>query len=230
MKFKTTLLTSLIATAPFVTQVAQADVYVIPRISVEQQTYETDFLYDGYTAPAIGVSLFSSDGIFLDAEGLAFTKDGDANQAGDQSSVILREEITLTAGYRFPSGIIFFTGYKKANTQGYDEDADKWTFDTAGPFFGISGSTKLHDKVQLGLSGALASMAGSINVKSFGATPSTESFDGDSFGFSASAALNTAFNESLIGSLGVKYQSYDYGDQIATEEISSIFVKLAYRF
>jgi hypothetical protein len=232
MKLKTTLMTSILATTPFVAHLAQAEIYVIPRISIEQQSYTTDYLESDYIAPAIGLSLFSTDGIFLDVEGLSYHdgQDGSADTFVTESVVTKREELALTAGYRFDSGVILFGGLKKANTQGLDTDSDEWTFDTEGPFAGVSGSIKITDRVQVGLSGALAAMTGSVKLETFGDNASTESFDGNSIGLSTSAALNVSIHKGLIGSVGVKYQSYDYGDQIATEEVSSLFAKLAYRF
>lgn len=232
MKLKTSLAAALSSTTLVISPLAQAELYVIPRIAIEQQSYQTDYLEDTYVARVIGLSLFSTSGIFIDVEGLSYNDgpDGDESTTVSESVVTKREELALTAGYRFNSGIIAFGGFKKGNTMGLDDDSDEWTFDTEGPFAGVSGTINITDRIHVGLSAALAQMTGSVKIEGFGADAFTTSFDGDAIGYSTSAALNASIYKGLIGSVGAKFQSYDYGDQIAKEEITSLFAKIAYRF
>lgn len=225
MKLTKPLFCLSLLTAPLV----QAEIYVTPRLAVESQQYTTKFLDNTITVPTLGLSLFSTSGVFFDVEWLDFDEyeNGAQNHVDGESSITHRDELTLTSGYRFDSGIIAFGGYKTAQTEGLDGDADRWLFDTSGPFVGLSGSMKVTNRLQLGLSAAVASMKGSVEVTE---TNSASNFEGDSFGFSTSASLNMSIYKGLIGSLGVKFQAYDYGDQIATEEIQSLFAKIAYRF
>ncbi len=226
MKLQTALLASLIYIAP----AAQAETYLIPRIGMEYQMYETEFATGEYASPALGLSLLHSSGVYFDisvvtyAEGAA-DEETENVSVGD-SKVSDRDEITFTGGYRFDSGIILFAGLLDTMTSAV-KDGNYIEFGSQGPFVGISNSYKVNNYFSASLSGAIASLAGQVsgNNQNF-----SYDYDGSAIGYSINSALNISIYKGLMGAIGARHQSYDYGDEIAKEEVTSVFAKLAYRF
>lgn len=231
MKLQTLFLLAI----PLTTPAAQAELHIIPRIAIEHQSYKTEFAEEKYTAPVFGLNLFHSSGFFFDFEFLEFSKEISVNSTDPDTTELeigVREELAITGGYRFGSGITVFTGYKDTFTSAEANNLGAIDFKTNGLFVGISDSFKLNNKMQLSLSAAMASMVGEVNSDSWNSSSDFDSSnqDGSALGFSTSAAFNISIYEGLICSMGAKFQYYDYSDEIATEEITSIFAKLAYRF
>ena len=103
MKLQTALLASLIYIVP----AAQAETYLIPRIGMEYQMYETEFATGEYTSPALGLSLLHSSGVYVDVSVVTYAEgaadEETKNVSVGDSKVSDRDEITLTGGYRFSS-------------------------------------------------------------------------------------------------------------------------------
>lgn len=222
MRFVLILLVSLV-----IIPLAQAEIFIAPRVALEYQFYSVEqdaanCLDDNYLAPAVGLSIYSSSGMFFDVETFQFDQTGSNS---DTLSMQHRYETAFTGGYRLASGVLFFGGYKFAQTELLDDKDETCFFETAGPFAGISNSYSLTDRIKFNLSIALASMKATIEGVRDGYE---DNYERDSINYSVGAALNTAIYKDLIGSIGAKYQAYDY--QVGDEVIASIFAKIAYRF
>jgi len=225
--------TALLATSLLILPAAQAETYVIPHIGLEHQNYKTEFVTGEYTTPTVGLSVFLSNGIYVDIEGFTFMEENDPSaKEGEETKVSDREEFTISSGYRLDSGITLFAGWK--DTMNYAEvgNTGDLLFTTTGPFIGVSDSIKLNNHFRFSLSGAVAFMTGNIEAVSWDTSSDFESYEyeGDALGYSTSAVLNISIYKGLMAAIGGRFQSYDYGDQIAKEEITSLFAKIAYRF
>lgn len=224
------LQTALLAVLPLTASMAQAEIYAVPRIGMEYQSYTTEFVSDEYSSPALGFSLMHSSGAYFDisvvtyAEGAADEETKDVSLG--ESKVSDRDEITFTGGYRFKSGITLFAGHIDTMTSAVSS-GNYIEFGTQGIFTGISNSYKITDSLNASLSGAIASMNGQVRGtdQSF-----SYDYDGSAIGYSINTTLNISIYKGLIGAVGARQQSYDFGDDIAKEEITSFFAKLAYRF
>lgn len=201
----------------------QAEIYISPKIAMEYQHYDTEWVKGDYVAPTVGISIFTQSGIFLDAEYLHPSGDPDALEKPS------RTEIALTAGKRYDSGFALFGGYKVSSTEGKDEYSGDWQIDFQGLFAGVSQSFTTTERSNIALSFAIASMATDVEHEIAQVQDEETSFEGDGLGFSGSAAFNYAFSSAGTASIGAKIQSYNC-DEMDPENISSIFTKVGYRF
>lgn len=222
--------TALLATSLLILPAAQAETYVIPRVGMEYQMYKTEFATDEYTSPALGLSLLHNSGVYLDVSVVTFAEGASDEETNDvslgDSKVSDRDEITFTGGYRFNSGIILFAGLIDTMTSTVSS-GNYIEFNSQGPFIGISNSYKINNYFSTSLSGAIASLTGQVAGES-------DSFsydhDGTAVGYSINSTLNVSVFKGLMAAIGARHQSYDYGDEIAKEEVTSLYAKLAYRF
>jgi hypothetical protein len=191
---------------------------------MEYQSYEMgEWLSSNILSPTIGFTAAYDNGVFLDLEWLV--KMGEADQPDDTS--VTRDELTITSGYRLSNGISIFGGFKAGESEGYDEDADRWKIVTTGPFIGVSNAIALDKTSNLSFAVAMASMSAEVNLLTSGNLIEN---DGSATGLSGSVAYNKALTPSVSGSVGAKYQSYAFDQGIETETILSAFGKLSYRF
>jgi len=208
---------------------SQAQVFFSPKVSFESQDYETDFTSGSYVAPGGGITVYNSDGLFLDAE--FFRNNGDSEVVGE----VTREETTLTVGTTLGNGFSVFGGYKIARSLGANEltSADlnikEIEIDTEGVFLGLSKSTPISEAGSLSFAGAISPMDARISqeVDQIGTELVTE---GSAVGISLSAAYNYSITKSWVSSVGYKFQKFSYGTDIGDETITALFGKLAYRF
>lgn len=93
---------------------AQADIYVIPRIGIELQTYQTEFATGKYTSLVLELSLLHGTGVYFNTSVVTYAEsasDEDSkNISTGDSKVNDRDEITFTSDYHFNSGMILFAG------------------------------------------------------------------------------------------------------------------------
>lgn len=207
---------------------AHADASFIPRVTLESQSYETQFSSSDYVAPGIGFTYVGANKVYFDFE--FFRNNGDADTKGE----VTREETTLTLGQSLSNGLSAFVGYKIARSVGLNELTSTETekreleIDTDGGFLGLSKSFAVDPKSTFAFSAALSPMTSRVSIEINNNGDETV-FEESAVGLSANVAYNRALTKALITSVGYKHQQFSYGKDIGDETISALYIKLAYR-
>ncbi len=209
--------------------VSQAEVVFSPKISIESQSYETDFTSGDYVSAGGGFTVFNQDGWFLDAE--FFRNNGDSRVVGE----VTREETTLTVGKSLGNGLSVFGGYKIARSIGVDEitstliNVKEIEIDTDGVFLGVSKGISVSESGSLSFAGAISPMSARITQEDNN-TGDDIVTTGSAVGMSLSGSYNHMLTKQWVSSLGYKFQKFSYGDAIGDETVTALFGKLSYRF
>jgi len=210
---------------------AQADMSVIPRISAESQSYQTDFSSADYVSFGAGISFVAESKLYVDFE--FFRNNGEDRIVGE----VTREETTLTVGKAISNGLSLFGGYKIARSVGVDEtnenanssSLNEIELDTDGLFVGVSKTFSAGERGMFTLAAAVSPMNARVTTEDLQTGDDIVSEE-SATGVSLNVAYNHMLTNSLISSVGYKQQSFSYGGDIGSEEVSSLFAKLAYRF
>lgn len=211
------------------TAASQADWAFSPKVSLESQSYKTDYTSGDYVAAGGGFTTFNADGWFVDAE--FFRNNGDSRVVGE----ITREETTLTVGKSLGNGLSIFGGYKIARSIGVDEitstvlNVKEIEIDTDGLFVGVNKGVSVSESGTLSFAGAVSPMNARITQED-NQTGEDIVTTSSAVGVSLSGAYSHMLTKQWISSVGYKFQKFSYGDEIGDETVTALFAKLAYRF
>jgi hypothetical protein len=136
-----------------------------------------------------------------------------------------RQDVALTVGHAFGSGINFFVGYKSAQTDIANGVDTK--FKTAGPFLGIA-DTFSWGSNSLALSGALGFKTGTWSDTGV-------NLEDKAVGFSYGVRYAYSFTPKVLVGVGFKWQAYLYdftagGFGTVDETVKVLDLSLSYSF